>query len=441
VAKYNGIHGSTAGEIVESIRELVISQEMLPGQKLPTVRLLAENLGVNRNTVNLAYQRLVSMGMAITNGRLGTVISTAITQGEQEGYSDAEVRVNLASGNPDPAFLPDPVRLMASFRYEPVLYGHSTLDPTLRSWAENSFSNIGKSEFRIVACNGAVDAIERLTAAHLVRGDRIAVEDPGYLGSVNALRLAGLVPVGVEVDDAGMLPAALRLALQKGVKAVLITPRAQNPTGAALTKARADELKAILREFPDILVIVDDHFSLLSGCNYYNVIPAGNKRWAVIRSLSKPLGPDLRFALTASDDYTYELLSARLAPGTSWVSHLIQRVVAECVNSTEVQESVAEAGSTYKIRRDALCSALRKVGLVPSGARDGFNVWIPFAADMDAEDVALKLLQKGWLVRAGKDFELKQKTNAIRVTAARLTPEDAAHFSHDLAEIVNAPDQ
>lgn len=438
MVKCNCIQGSTAGEIVESIRGLVIGNYIHPGQKLPTVRELAESLGVNRNTVSLAYQRLVSMGMAITNGRLGTVISSAVTQGEQEGYSDAKVRVNLASGNPDPTFLPDPVRLMSSLKYQPVLYGHPTLNPRLKAWAEHNFNNLEKPAFKVVACNGTVDALERLTSAHLVRGDRVAVEDPGYLGSVNALRLAGLVPVGIEIDSDGVTPSALYQALQKGVKAVLITPRAQNPTGAALSKVRARELKNVLMEFPDVLVIIDDHFFMLSDKKYYNVIPKGSRRWAVIRGFSKPLGPDLRFALMASDDYTHELISARLAAGTNWVSHFIQCLVAACVSDPEVMSGISKAGRAYKKRREMLCKGLQNVGFKPCSAQDGFNVWVQFDPNVDAELVVDQLLQKGWLVRAGKDFELSRKTNALRVTAATLTLDEAEHFCYTLKEIINS---
>ena len=67
--------------------------------------------------------------------------------------------------------------------------------------------------------------------AHLTPGDKVAVEDPCFLGTINALRLAGMHSVGIEVDAQGMRPEKLALALDAGVRAIVITPRAHNPTG------------------------------------------------------------------------------------------------------------------------------------------------------------------------------------------------------------------
>ncbi|WP_122766605.1 GntR family transcriptional regulator, partial [Pseudomonas viridiflava] len=66
------IKGKTSLEIFESVRELVGMDKIRPGESLPPVRELAEILGVNRNTVSSAYQRLAKAGIAITQGRLGT---------------------------------------------------------------------------------------------------------------------------------------------------------------------------------------------------------------------------------------------------------------------------------------------------------------------------------------------------------------------------------
>ncbi len=80
-----GIVGKTAAEIFDSIRTLTQTGALTPGQELPTVRDLAATLSVNRNTVSMAYKRLVTAGVAVTQGRLGTVIREQPGPGEQEG--------------------------------------------------------------------------------------------------------------------------------------------------------------------------------------------------------------------------------------------------------------------------------------------------------------------------------------------------------------------
>src|SRR6202035_5608321 len=91
--------------------------------------------------------------------------------------------------------------------------------------------------------SGALDGIERVLQAHTRPGDRIAVENPGYAALYDLLRAQGLLLEPVAIDDRGMLPDALRGALDAGAKSLVLTPRGQNPTGAALDARRAQELR------------------------------------------------------------------------------------------------------------------------------------------------------------------------------------------------------
>ncbi|MFX5521787.1 transcriptional regulator PtsJ, partial [Acinetobacter baumannii] len=74
------------------------------------------------------------------------------------------------------------------------------------------------------------------------------------------------------VDAEGMTVEGLRAALADGVRAVICTPRAHHPTGASLTEQRAAQLREVLADHPYVLVIEDDHFSLLSRVPLRTVI-------------------------------------------------------------------------------------------------------------------------------------------------------------------------
>src|SRR6218665_1275011 len=211
------ITGKTAVEISDGIRAMVQSGVLRPGDALPPVRDLAQALDVNRNPVAAAYQRLVQAGVAVTQGRLGTTISQLPSTGEQEGLSSGTPLIDLADGNPSPHWLPEPAALLASGTAKPFLYGDDTILPEMQTLAQAWFKDDCPAGWTLELTGGAVDAIERLAAAHLAPGDRVAVEDPCFLGTINALRLAGMRTVGVAVDDAGMRPEALRAALEAGV--------------------------------------------------------------------------------------------------------------------------------------------------------------------------------------------------------------------------------
>src|SRR5690606_38460899 len=116
----------------------------------------------------------------------------------------------------------------------------------------------------VTVTGGALDGIERLLAAHLHPGDKVAVEDPGWANLLDLVAALGLVPVGVPVDDDGPLPSALDRALTGGARAVIVTARAHNPTGAVVTADRAADLRAVLAAHPATLLIEDDHAAELS---------------------------------------------------------------------------------------------------------------------------------------------------------------------------------
>jgi len=424
------ITGKTIFEISDCIRSLVRDGDLAPGDSLPPVRDLAEALDVNRNTVAAAYQRLVQAGFAVAQGRLGTSIAYPPTTGEQEGTSLETPLVNLASGNPGARWLPNPVELLASNPPGAFLYGEQTILPSLMELAEEWVKADCPAQRSIELTHGAVDAIERLAAAQLVPGDKVAVEDPCFLGSISALRLAGMKTLSMAVDEAGVLPEALEAAIAGGARAVLLTPRAHNPTGCSLSKRRADALKAILAAHPGVMVIADDHFALLAETPYYSVIPASTQRWALVRSVSKGLGPDLRVAVVACDLETGDRLRTRLAPGMTWVSHLLQAIVVAALRSPAVRQLLGDARDDYARRRSFLRTALRAVGIDTPPPAGGFNLWIPLPDD--AKDIAYELAKRGWLVRIGNAFEIQDASQALRITVSDLEDEVALRFAQDL---------
>jgi DNA-binding transcriptional MocR family regulator len=422
--------GKSSIEISDCIRELVQNGDLSPGDSLPPVRELAVLLEVNRNTVSAAYMRLTKAGVAITQGRLGTTICSPHQAGEQEGVTSGTALINLADGNPNPQWLPNPQALLSACQPKTFLYGEDTILPELRHFADDWFNTDCPTDRVLELTYGAVDAIERLAFAHLAPGDKVAVEDPCFLGTINALRLAGMQTVGIEVDSEGMRQDKLQSALNEGARAVLVTPRAHNPTGCSLTESRAEALQQVLKQHPNVLVIVDDHFALLADTPYFSVIADPTNHWALVRSVSKGLGPDLRFAFIACDPATGNRLQARLAPGITWVSHIIQTIVSASLASQIVRKQLDDARIGYTRRRELLSWALQAQGIKVPPTSGGLNIWVPLPKN--AKDIAYALTQKGWLVRLGSAFQVQANTQAIRITVSKLDEEQALCFAKDL---------
>src|SRR5207248_6994821 len=102
-------------------------------------------------------------------------------------------------------------------------------------------------------------AIERSLDSQLTPCDRVRIEDPGYHRTMDLLAAQGLIAEPVRVDERGPIPASVSEAIKRGIRALIVTPRAQNPTGAAIDPKRAAELQKIFAREPDLLVIEDDH--------------------------------------------------------------------------------------------------------------------------------------------------------------------------------------
>jgi DNA-binding transcriptional MocR family regulator len=425
------IRGRTASELAAGVEAGVREGRLAAGAALPTVRELAERLGISPATVAAAYRALRERGLVATQGRRGTRVTHRPPLAAPAPPPAPPGLRNVADGNPDRALLPRLKPVLARLPERVVLYDEPAHDGRLRALAARQLEADGIDPAALAVVSGALDGVERVLQAQLRPGDRVAVEDPGYGGVLDLAAALGLVAEPVAVDDSGPRPEALRRALSAGCRALVVTPRAQNPTGAALDGPRARELRRVLEQAPDLLVVEDDHAGPVAGAPVVSLV-AGRRRWAVVRSVSKSLGPDLRLAIMAGDAHTIARVEGRQALGQGWVSHLLQRLVAALWSDRAVQALLREATAAYERRRRALLDALARRGVTAHG-RSGLNVWVPVA-----EEVATvsRLAAAGWAVRAGERYRLKSPP-AIRLTVSTLRPEDVGRLAADVAAAVH----
>lgn len=421
------MQSSTVREIYQSLRRAIESGALAEGEALPTMRALADRLGVNCNTVAAAYQRLVQSGLATADGRRGTRVAPRRADGmpgaAATGGSD------LASGNPDPRLLPDLRAIWPTIAAAPpATYGEPVVLPALADWAAAAFGRDGLAGDLLVT-NGAVEAMAICLQTQLKPGDAVALEEPAFLSALRLVRLLGLRPVPVAIDSEGITTAGLADALSHHPKALIVMPRAHSPTGTCLSPSRAAALSALIAGASELIVIEDDHFSLLSDAPSISLIAAAG-RWAVIRSLAKFLGPDLRLACVLADPATAAAMADRQAATSRWSSRWLQAAAATALSRTEMPAEIATARRAYAERRQALLAALADHGIAATGT-DGINIWIPLPHD---EAMTAALGRCGWAVMSGAAFRIAD-ASGIRVTIADLTTEEALLFASDLARL------
>jgi DNA-binding transcriptional MocR family regulator len=140
----------------------------------------------------------------------------------------------------------------------------------------------------------------------------------------------------------------------------------------------------------------------------------------------------MRLAFIGCDAETASRLRTRLAPGTHWVSQILQTIVLNCLKSSEVQALLRQARNRYARSRKQFVAALKTAGVTSEiRAVDGLNVWLTLAAD-EAE-VTDALAARGWRVRQGSAFAVDRTNAGIRVTISRMDADMRAKFANDLA--------
>lgn len=364
--------------------------------------------------------------------RQGTIVAArpplaaAVTAILPDGVVDA------MTGNPDPALLPSLAESMnRAVALPQARYGDPLVASDLALAAEEWFAADGIDANHLTVVSGALDALERVLSVRCRPGDRIGVEDPGYSSVHRLVSGLGYVPVAIGVDDVGVRLSELADALGRGLDALVVTPRAHNPTGAAFTPQRAADLSGLLDRHRGVFVVEDDHAGLVAGVDYAGI---GHDRphWVIVRSVAKSLGPDLRLALVVGDRETIDRVDGRLQIGPGWVSHLLQHCVADLLHDPVIRERVRVAHDSYAARRERLLARLAAAG-VPARGRSGLHVWVPVP---DEQIATAAMRERGFVIRSGAAYRINARP-AVRVTSAALTDDQIDDIAAALASVLS----
>ncbi|MET9903034.1 aminotransferase class I/II-fold pyridoxal phosphate-dependent enzyme [Streptomyces sp. NPDC006446] len=430
MATQYGISGTTAKGIAASVERGVAEGTLEPGTALPPVRALADLLGVSPGTVATAYKELRRRAIVVTRGRGGTVVAAAPAVASRRPPRVPDGLRDVAGGHPDPELLPHlvpPSRLSPGARSHRSTPRLARLEDVVRDWLGPD----GVPTEHVTFAHGALDLIGRLLSVELRPGDAVAMEDPGYHHLLDLVTALGLRTVPVAVDDQGIRPEALRAALRAGVRAVVCSPRAQNPYGGCFSEARRDALVDVLQAEPDVLVVENDHASSVADAPLHTLTTGGLARWVHVRTVSKFLGTDLRWAAAACDPTTLARHDGRLLLTSGWVSHLLQETVHGLMTDEGTRALVARAGDVYALRRNALVRELADRGMAAHGV-SGLNVWVPVR---DESAVVNGLRSYGWWVAAGARFRTSTAPG-VRISVAELAPADAVRLASDFAAVL-----
>lgn len=415
------IEGRTPVSISASIGRLIYSGSLAPGDRLPTVRVLAEGLGVSPATVSHAWKALAAAGLIESHGRNGSFVRELSTPArssfsQPQSTTSGLPHLDLSRGTPDPQLLPRLSRALSrvSERAETSAYMDMPVIPELLGVLASNWPYTVEA---ITIVNGALDAIARSIEQIAHFGDRVVVENPGFPPFFDMLKRLGLEAISVELDEHGIIPESFAHALEQSPGMVILQPRAQNPTGASMPAERAHILADMIGDdtaHSHVVVIEDDHsgeITVAPDVSLGSWIPA---RVLHVRSFSKSHGPDLRIAALGGSMADINDIESRRMLGPGWTSRMLQTILHDLLTSSESIGEVADAGRVYFSRQKAFAEALRECGMDIRQA-DGINAWIPVD---DEQGAIMQLAARGIRVAGGTPFFAgSSDQDFIRVTA------------------------
>lgn len=270
----------------------------------------------------------------------------------------------------------------------------------------------------ITVTDGALDAIDRSLGVIVKLGDRVLVENPTYPPILDLIESWGGSAIGVPMDEDGLIPSATTDALERyRPVAMIIQPRAQNPTGTNWSDARARSISKALSQTSTI-VIEDDHIgdvAMAPPTSIGKTLPQNTLR---ISSFAKSHGPDLRLAVVGGPHSIVDDIVGRRQLGPGWSSRLLQSILIDLLSSKESIAAVKKARQTYARRRRKLIDYLDVFGIAIQGS-DGLNVWVPVKHESSA---LLFLAAAGISAAPGRPFCVTPfESDYIRVTCAEMS--------------------
>lgn len=428
--------GPVGQQLQEGLRSAIRGGRLRPGERLPSTRQLADQLGVSRGLVVSAYEQLLAEGYVVSAVGSGTRVADGLAEPADRGTAAADPTPTRADdlrspGNgpaPDVDFgygVPDlrsfPTRdwlwaLGEAVRSMPTADLGDSLPPdqgdrhlreVLTSYHRRVRAGCAEADDAVVV-GGFRQGLAFVLAALARHGiDRIGLEDPGPRDHDRIARRADLRVSAVPVDEEGVSVADLRAS---GARAVLLTPAHQCPTGAVLSPGRRHQLVEWAREV-DGVILEDDYDAEFR----YDRQPVGSlqglapDRVVALGSVSKTLAPALRtgWVLTPprfrSAILTEKVLSCRGVP------QLDQAALARLIDSGRFDRHLRRVREVYRRRRDALVDAvaehLGETRIV--GLEAGHHALLLLPPGVDEGRVVARAAASSVVVRGVHDYRVR----------------------------------
>ena len=466
--------------IARAIEVRIADGRLVAGSQLPAIRSLASDVGVNRDTVALAYDELAGEGRVergvgrgtfvreLPAAAVGPVRALPLARPVEELLRLESARARFAAG-PDlvalHALIPDPAlypldgfrralnKVLSTGGPELLSYGGAQGDPHLREVLARRLRRAGLSHGadEIVVCHGATQGMSLALRLFTQAGDRVAVEDPTYSNVLSTLVALGLepeaVPLGGEGGAAGPdLEALDRVLARPEVKVFYTIPTFHNPLGTSTPLGHRRALLEVAARHGK--PVIEDAFEMdlrFEGAELPSLAALDDQGLVVqLTSFSKSLFPGLRIGSLCARGRTVDALVALKAATDFSDSMPLQAALADFIESGAYDRHLVKLRRVLRERRDALLGALE--AFMPDGTtwtrpQGGYQLWVELPFEVDTRDLLADAARGGVVFAPGSEFLPQRRDRAsrgMRLSVAQAGPEAIRKGIEALAGVVRA---
>lgn len=419
--------------LFEQLRDAISSGRLGPGDRLPTSRWLADDLGVARSTVTTVYGRLVAEGVLEARTGTGTFVADHAPRGGRPRPSSRStvqlrrpvaagpaasgldgIRIDLRAGRPDPGLFPLRAWRRAvrdAVELPPPSYGHAAGTPVLRAalatWVGRS-RGLSATADDVLVTSGAQQAFDLCAQVLVSDGGLVAFEEPGYEPARRAFEHRGARIQPVPVDADGIVVEAI----DPDVELVFVTPSHQSATGVTMSSDRRREL--LEAAYDHDMVIVEDDYDTEYRYVARPLEPLHRRdtdgRVVYLGSFSKTLSPSLRIGFVIAPRHVIDALTRARAVLDVQPPHLTQTAIANLIVSGEFARHLRRTRPIYAQRHARVhehLASLHHAGLShhfrPTNA--GLHAMVPLPPGADAAAIAGEMRLRGVLLHTtGADW-------------------------------------
>ena len=350
--------------------------------------------------------------------------------------------ISLAGGNPASELFPgDELSKIAGkvLMTSPTLalqYGTTDGYPKMRECAAERARKVNAitENDSVLIMTGANQGIDLTAKAILNKGDKIVVESPSFIGSLNAFRTYEAQLVGVKVEDDGMSMEGLEEVLKSdpSIKIVYTIPTFQNPTGTTMPLHKRKKMLELASKY-DVLILEDNPYGdLRFKGEEVPTIKSLDTEGRVIYagSFSKILSPGMRLGYLVAPAPLAEKIEVLKQVNDVHTPMLTQLMCVEFMKKYNIDDYIAKNRELYGKKCACMVEAMEKYfpkgkvkWVVPDG---GIFLWCECTTITDISPVVEKCLEKKVAIVPGSNFaiDMNEPSNMFRLNFSSATLEN-----------------